>query len=699
MKTNQHQNSTLGQTFTSQGTLLAAFAACLLWGHAASHAQGPGVFTDRSAYYPGDPISVTFERGPANAADWIGIYPNGVEPGSVGSTLWNYVGGTQTATVGKSEGVIVFPNGLASAGDWVAYLLLNDGYTKLASVKFKVLEAGATIVQTDKRSYSPGEEIRVSFKGGPGNSTDWIGIYPKGVVPGPTPSTRWFYVNGTQSATTGITEGTLIFAGGLTASGEYEVHFLRNDGYDIAATETFSVVQAAGSRPRLLSLLPANNSTDQPPVLEFMATITNGASKVAASSVSLKVDGASVVPVVSTVNDLVTIAYTNQALMAPVSTHAYLLTYADNGSPAMSFTHEGSFTVGDYRSIVLPAPLFFEDFEGTAEGALPTGWTQVNFTDIQNQDLDLENLDSASYATWTVVNSDRFKGSFVTYSNPENPQAWEEDYRRVLTLNRRNVLNGKILNQPLAAGKFLFGNSGYRNGRGQVLHAFTPDFNLSGKTDVHVAYHSLWEQNQDSIAAVEYSIDGGQNWLSIVYMLDGPDVKRDESGQIDAIATFTDEHGDTARYTDPGTGEDKGASYGSFIGAVISKDLAPFISVRVNDNASESKRVELFRIAKADNQSKVRFRFTHAGTDSWYFGVDNFGLYSIPPAPVETPKLSFSISGASVTIAWPAALTGFVLESADAIVGAAWTAVTGTANNSITLNASAGSKFYRLRQP
>ena len=55
----------------------------------------------------------------------------------------------------------------------------------------------------------------------------------------------------------------------------------------------------------------------------------------------------------------------------------------------------------------------------------------------------------------------------------------------------------------------------------------------------------------------------------------------------------------------------------------------------------ESKRVELYRLAGADNQSHVRFRFAHAGTDSWYFGVDAFGIYSIPSvaAPVATAPL------------------------------------------------------------
>ncbi len=57
--------------------------------------------------------------------------------------------------------------------------------------------------------------------------------------------------------------------------------------------------------------------------------------------------------------------------------------------------------------------------------------------------------------------------------------------------------------------------------------------------------------------------------------------------------------------------------------------------------------MELFRLTAADNQSAVRFRFAHAGTDSWYFGIDDFGLYSITPGGlpfVTSPPAGLSVS-------------------------------------------------------
>jgi hypothetical protein len=111
------------------------------------------------------------------------------------------------------------------------------------------------------------------------------------------------------------------------------------------------------------------------------------------------------------------------------------------------------------------------------------------------------------------------------------------------------------------------------------------------------------------------------------------------------VATFGTTRGDIATYTDPGTQELRGGYYGAFIGVDSNQwsTLAPFISPRVDDDAFGSKRVEMFRLPAADNQAKVRLRFAHAGTDSWYFGLDNVGLYSLTevsppviagPAPV-----------------------------------------------------------------
>jgi hypothetical protein len=667
-----------------------------------ARAQTAAVATDHGAYYPGETIVVSFNNGPGNPKDWIGIYPEGVEPGSVGSTLWLYVDNTQSGTKGLREGSVTFSAGLNLAGTWVAFLLLNDGYTKLANTTFTVVDPSTPLVRLDKRIYALGETIKVAFTNGPGNAKDWIGIYQEGQTPGGPPSTLWFYVDGTQNGASGLANGVITFTGGLRAVGNYTAFLLLNDGYDVLASEGFAVAEPVALVPRILSLQPANNASNLPPVIEFVASITNGVSKVVSNSVVLIIDGATVTHHFAQQANLITITYTNDLLFAPNSTHTAKLMFSDNASPANSFTNAIEFMVANYRNIILPTPLYFEDFDGIQEGQLPAGWTEQNYTDIQNPELDFGNLDSAIYAKWTVVEADRFLGSFITYSDPGNPQDWEDDYHRVLSVNPLNIVNGKVLNEPLAKGRFLFGNSGYRNGRSQVLYLFTPDFDLSGKSDIYLSFHSLWEQNQDSIGAVEYSVDQGQNWLPIVYMLHSPDVVTTtdpETGavSVDAVATFNTEHSDVAFFTDE-IGAEKGGTYGAFIAAPISQDLAPFISIRVNDDPVESKRVELFRLPQADNKSKVRFRFAHAGTDSWYFGVDDFGLYSIPTEPIQPPKLVINRSANNLVISWPTDVAGFTLEYSPALTNPQWSPVGGVANNSVTVAPASSAAFYRLRK-
>lgn len=289
--------------------------------------------------------------------------------------------------------------------------------------------------------------------------------------------------------------------------------------------------------------------------------------------------------------------------------------------------------------ISLPTPFYLENFNSVAEGGLPAGWYQTNYSTRPEAGFDLQNLNSASYATWVVVERARFASNFLSYSShtPVN-------YSRVLSFNPNNLTNGQTVTN-LATGKFVFSTSGYRDGN-QVMYLFTPDFNLTGRTNVHVAFNSLWEQNQDNIAALEYSTNGGAQWLPVVYLLDGPDVIM-TGGNVDAIRTFTNRYSDVAVYTDPVTQTQKGGYYGAFIAAPISQALAPFISARVNDDPVESKRVELFRLTAADNQPAVRLRFAHAGTDSWYWGIDEFGLYSITPG--QLPVITTGPASVSVT--------------------------------------------------
>lgn len=681
---------TLAETARSCGRALSLLGLVPFLG---ALAQTPTVTVQHDQYLPEDPIVISFTGGPGNKKDWIGVYPDGEIPdGNPGSTIWNYVDGTQAGNTGFTEGTVLFPTGLAFGGNWKAFLLKNDGYELLAETAFTVLDPGSPLLHVGKRAYLPAEAISVTFTNGPANAKDWVGIYPAGVTPDGDPgSTIWIYADGTSGGVAGVAAGTVTFAGGLSAPGNYVAYLLRDDGYEVIASESFTVAAPTTSKPRLLSISPANNAANLPPAWAFGASVTNGAAKVVLSSVKLLLDGAAV-PASATVTDgLVSVSYLHPALLASGSTHTYRLTFRDDATPANEFAFDGSFTIGTWQDVVLPAPLYLETFDTTDEGQLPAGWTAKSYSAVENPEFDLGNLDSASYANWVVVNVSRFDGSFVTYSNPENPESWETDYHRVLTGNPFNVVNGQVVNGPLASGRMIFGDSGYRNGASQVLFLYSPDFNLTGKTDVQLVFHSLWEQNQDSMAAVEYSIDSGASWLPVAYFLDGPDVIRTEAGEVDVDTTLNTERGDIAHYTND-EGADVGGTYGAFVAAPITPALAPFIQARIDNDDSGSKRVEKFRLPLADNQAKVRLRFAHAGSDSWYWGLDNVGLYSI--GNVSTPATASIVrNGDQVTVSWTGSGT---LQTSASLANPQWDAVPNVTGNSITLPVSAAAQFFRV---
>jgi hypothetical protein len=391
--------------------------------------------------------------------------------------------------------------------------------------------------------------------------------------------------------------------------------------------KSYSKITAA--TPAYLSLLePAIGAAEVPASAVVMAIIKDGSTgSVASSSVKLTYDGAVVAAVVSQANGATKVTYDPPGLLVPGSKHTVVLEYADGSTPKKL---EYSFTSASTGNITLPTPIWLETFESTAEGAVPTGWTLQNYTTGSNGTVDYDDPNSDAYLDWVVIPKTRIESA-----------RWDAPRRLNIT---EQFVNGEAV-KSLINGKFLYAESDNRGGS-QIQYAFSPDVNLTGKANIYLSFNNIYEQNQDSIGSVEYSIDKGATWLPVLYMLDGPDIVKDAAGNVDGYATMIATNGDTAGYEDPISGEALGKTYGSFIGVATNewKNIAPFIQARINDDAVESKRVELFRLPKADNQAAVRLRFAQAGTGSWYFGIDDVGFYSITPAflPVVTGQWDFS---------------------------------------------------------
>ena len=411
----------------------------------------------------------------------------------------------------------------------------------------------------------------------------------------------------------------------------------------------------------IVSRTPNVGGTGINPQPSIAIIVDPGATTINSSTFALQLDG-NPLTVSITADPTVASEYdvsssVTSTILDPQSVHTLTLTYTDSLLGLRTFTW--TFTVANYQQVTLPAPIYFENFDEVAEGTWPAGWSVTNNTVEQTPGFDLSDPTSDAYLSFVVISSNRVTSVFTdsgTYSSPGLGSATGE--RRLV--HPPIELNGALVDS-LVHGNTAYCDSDQRqNAGGQVDVMFSPDYNLTGHTNIYVAFKSTYEQNQDNIGSLEYSIDQGATWLPALYMLDdgttdgdGSDVITNSTG-IDVFATFGTPRSDQAY----------GLSYSNFIGAVVSTNLIPYISPRRNDDPISSKRIEIIRLPYADNQAHVRFRFGQAGTSSWYFGIDDFGIYTITtpvisrqPASVNADAgtaVSFGVtaSGSPLTYQW-----------------------------------------------
>ncbi|MDP6892435.1 MAG: hypothetical protein QF731_04590, partial [Verrucomicrobiota bacterium] len=608
---------------------------------------GQELTTDVSSYAESEEIIVTFSEGPGNPKDWVGIYKYDMVAGEDSSLVWLYVNGSKASEEGLTDGELVFPDGLIEEGIYEARFFEDDSYILLAKATFTVGDIGPS-VKTDKEVYTPGEVIVADFLVGPANPKDWVGLYKVDMVPGAVGSLAWFYVDGTKDGIEGIATGTVTFDSGMTDDGDYKAVFFEDDGYTILAEDLFKVQKPAPDTPKVVSISPADGGKNADPAIAFSAVIRNGGTSLKTESVALSLDGKDVVVGIATDEDgFNTVSYVGDGLFEAGSSHKFQLEFSDDGDPATSEIVTVDFDVASYLQIDMPDPIHFENFNLTEEFELPEDWEVVNLSQEINAELDPDDFTSAYYEGWVNVGMSRWSnsGSWAEKSILSAPPVFVNGVRQSLDENA------------------LVADSASRNGH-FISFLFTKDYDLSNNQNVHLGFYSHYAQNQDSSGAIEYSIDQGESWLPVVYMIDRDDIVNDDSGNVDAVATLEQEHEDIAIGYHPDTFEEIGGFYGAYIAADISDDLAPYISGRINDDQTGSKRYETFRLPEADGQENVRFRFAKSGTYSWYWGIDNFGLYSI--APSSMPEVVEASPAAGSQGVNPMPLMKFIVKNGEA---------------------------------
>jgi hypothetical protein len=375
--------------------------------------------------------------------------------------------------------------------------------------------------------------------------------------------------------------------------------------------------------------------------------LNQGDTTVNGGSIVLKLDGVAVGTMTPT-PPTYTVAYTVPSRLDALSAHSLNLTWTDSVAGSKSATW--SFTVRDYQDLILPTPFYFEDFESLTENPsgvtfLPAGWTIANQSGSCHALFDLTDLQSDSYKNWCLITTSRMN-----------------DFAAANGVDRTNTppifLNG-VQVPYLTSGNFMYAESDQRDCQnGEFQELFTRDISCVGRSNVFVAWYSDYEQNQDNLDCVEYSVDGGANWLPVIYYLQGTDDGQGVSdiirftsgpltGQIDVTNTFA--RIEQNRNWSPDISPTHATNYGIYIKAPITQALAPYIQGRTNDDTLDGKRIEVVRLAQADGKATVRFRFLNTGTGSWFWGVDNLGLYEITTPVFTTQPASATIAAGTGT--------------------------------------------------
>jgi len=198
---------------------IAALAGCGLSsdtsGQLSQDVTGTTISTDKSTYFTGEIVRVTFSGMPGNNLDWIAVSLAGS-----GNSFVKY-----HYTRGATSGTVTFSN--LPAGDYEARAYQNNTYTLLASSPFTIKPA--PIITTDKQQYTPGQTVTVSYSQMPGNPGDTIAVSLANSAD--TSTVQSFPTNG-------ATSGTQQFVG--LANGSYEARAYAN-GTQVIARWTFSI--------------------------------------------------------------------------------------------------------------------------------------------------------------------------------------------------------------------------------------------------------------------------------------------------------------------------------------------------------------------------------------------------------------------------------------------------------------------------
>src|SRR5206468_10972661 len=118
------------------------------------------------------------------------------------------------------------------------------GLFSLLTPDSRILAQAAPTVTVTPATIAAGGMVAVNVANGPGNTTDWVGLYAAGASD--TTMLDWKYLSGTRTApAAALTTATITFAVPSTA-GAYNVRLFSRDTYVKLTTSATITVQSAG---------------------------------------------------------------------------------------------------------------------------------------------------------------------------------------------------------------------------------------------------------------------------------------------------------------------------------------------------------------------------------------------------------------------------------------------------------------------
>ncbi len=193
--------------------------------------------TSASVYPETSEIVINYRSSGFSDTDWIGIYKDdGVLPSGDNPSLdWDYAP--------ADSGTVTFNTELVP-GDYIVYLACCDGYDVKAKYKFKIADESTPVLILSALTYEQGDSLVFTYASPDFSSTDWIGTYNPGDVPGGPGSIYWDYITGTS--------GTMKFEVDIESYevGEYWAGLFCCDGYELLARTSFSVIEGTSTSAR-----------------------------------------------------------------------------------------------------------------------------------------------------------------------------------------------------------------------------------------------------------------------------------------------------------------------------------------------------------------------------------------------------------------------------------------------------------------